>query len=184
MMNKRCVIVSLVLTGVILLLPACKKEETPISEKRIYATMKVIDKGEMVFELTPDKSPKAVEQFVNVANEGFYNNLLFYHVSKGGVVQSGCPGNDGSGHHNKAVKASIDTAYHTARGDLMMNAHFTSDPTAVSSQFIILKQPAPELDGKHPLIGRLIEGAAVLDSVHIGDTLLTVTIEEQKKSTN
>jgi len=181
-MNKRCVILSVILAGVILLLPACKEKETPLSEKKIFATMKVIQKGEMVFELTPGKSPKAVEQFITLANEGYYNNLLFFHVSKEGIVQSGCAFNDGSGYADKAVKTNIDTAYRTARGDLVMNAHFQNDPTAVSSQFILFKQPAAELDAKHPLIGKLIEGAEVMDSIHIGDTLLSVEIQEVEKT--
>ena len=137
-MKKRCVILTLILACVILILPACKEKETPIAEKKIYATMKIIGKGEIVFELSPDKSPKAVEQFMKLAKDGYYNNLLFFHVSKEGVTQSGCAFNDGSGYANKAVKSTIDPEYKTSRGDLVMNAHFENDPTAVSSQFIIL----------------------------------------------
>ncbi|MBN2378474.1 peptidylprolyl isomerase [candidate division WOR-3 bacterium] len=168
---------AVVLASTMILVPACKKEEsTP--QMRVLATMKVQDKGSMVFELDPAKAPKAVEQFTKLAKQHQYDGLLFFHVSKDGVIQSGCPFNDGSGTASTAVQTDIDSGYQTARGDLVMRAHFQNDPTAVSSQFLIFKQPVPREDGKHPFLGKLIEGHEVLDSIHIGDTLSTLTIEE------
>jgi peptidyl-prolyl cis-trans isomerase B (cyclophilin B) len=185
-MNRRYIVLTLALTCTMLVTPACKKEEeAPYAGKRLEVTMEVKEKdalkGSMVFELMPEKSPKAVEQFADLVNQGYYNNLLFFHVSQSGIVQSGCPFNDGSGHADKAVKANIDSEYIPARGDLVLNTHFEGDPTAVSSQFIIFKQPVAELNGKYPLIGKLVAGAEVLDSIHIGDTLLTVTLKATKK---
>jgi len=184
-MHKRFFILTLVVAGALVLLPVCKKPEDGSSVKtKIKASFQVSgDKGRggiMVFELDPAKSPKGVERFVTLAKQGMYDGLLMFHVSKEGLIQSGCPFNDGSGAapDNKVIKAELDTTLKTMHGMLVMRAHFENDPAMISSQILLFKNPVLTEDGKNCFIGMLVQGGPVLDSIHKDDTIISVKITE------
>jgi peptidyl-prolyl cis-trans isomerase B (cyclophilin B) len=171
-------VVVMILAGALACGSAEQKAETP---KKLYAAIEVENRGTMWFELYPDKAPKVTAHFRKLADEGFYNGLLFWRVAeieKGSeVVQSGCPNNDGTGHSDRLLKEEIDTTLHHVRGTLSMIR--MGAPWTTSCQFLICRKECPDLDGKFTIIGKLIRGEEVLDAIEKGDTIKTITIKEE-----
>ena len=132
--------------------------------------------GEMVVEFWPDVAPKTVENFKNLARQGFYDGTAFHRIMKGFMIQGGDPltkdpskelhwGTGGPGHR---VKAEFNDKAHV-RGVLSMAR--SSHPDSAGSQFFICLGPAPFLDRQYTAFGKLIKGDDVLGK--IGDTAVT-----------
>jgi cyclophilin family peptidyl-prolyl cis-trans isomerase len=153
------------------------KEQKAEAAKKIYAAIEVENRGTMWFELYPEKTPKGVAQFTRLVKQGFYDGLLFWHISDKGLVQSGCPNNDGSGHAGNLIKEEIEETLHHERGTLSM-INF-GKPWTTSSQFIICRKAVPELDGRYTIIGKLMKGEDVLDKIERNDKIKTVTVKEE-----
>ena len=140
----------------------------------------------MAFELYPDVAPKSVENFVKLAESGFYNGLTFHRIVPGFVIQGGDPlgnGTGGPGWHIRGEFASNgfrNDLKHT-RGVLSMARAF--DPNSAGSQFFIMVDDAPYLDGNYAAFGRLTSGLDVVDQIVAGlhgrkPVMKTVTIEK------
>ncbi|TET22506.1 MAG: peptidylprolyl isomerase [Candidatus Stahlbacteria bacterium] len=153
------------------------KQQEAEAAKKIYAAIEVEERGIMLFELYPENAPNGVAQFTRLAKEGFYDGLLFWHISDKGLVQSGCPNNDGTGHAGNLIKEEIEATLHHERGTLSM-INF-GRPWTTSSQFIICRKAVPELDGRYTIIGKLMKGEEVLDEIERNDKIKTVTIKEE-----
>ncbi len=143
------------------------------------------EKGVMKAELYAEETPIAVENFVKLAKEGFYNGLAFHRVIPDFVIQGGCPfskdmkdrrvGTGGPGWHIKCeVKA--EKQYHE-RGVLSM-AHAGRDTGG--SQFFIChsRNNTAHLDGNHTCFGKVFEGLEVIDEIRAGDKILKIEITE------
>jgi cyclophilin family peptidyl-prolyl cis-trans isomerase len=154
-------------------------ETKPASRNRIAII--VTNMGTMEFELYEDKSPITTSNFISLANRGFYNGLIFHRVVKGFVIQGGDPTGTGMGGSGKTIPDEFDPELkHDSLGVLSMA---NSGPNTGSSQFFITLAPAPHLDGKHSIFGKLIKGEDVLlaiGSVEVGDgdrPLTDITME-------
>lgn len=124
--------------------------------------------GVMVVELYEDIAPITCENFINLVKEGFYNGLIFHRVIEGFMIQGGCPkgnGTGGPGHTIKGEFASngVENNLKHERGVISMAR--TMDKNSAGSQFFIMHQDAPHLDGEYAAFGKLIEGYDVLDEI-------------------
>ena len=125
--------------------------------------------GTMTAELYPDIAPATVANFVKLAEEGFFNGLIFHRVIKGFMIQGGGYTADFSHKDAEAIKGEFrgngfpqNTLKHT-RGVLSMAR--TNDPNSASSQFFVMHQDAPHLDGQYAAFGKLTDGYDVLDKI-------------------
>ena len=120
------------------------------------------DFGTIVFELYPGDAPKTVENFVTLAEKGFYDNLIFHRVIKGFMIQTGCPQGSGTGGPGYMIKAEFNARRHVAGTVAMARS---GDPDSAGSQFYICHKVAPHLDGQYTVFGQVIEGLDVVDKI-------------------
>ena len=131
--------------------------------------------GEVRIDFFPEDAPKTVENFVTLANKGFYDGLTFHRVQPGALVHGGDPKGDGSGGPGYSIKAEFNKQKHV-RGSVAM-ARLVGPDTA-GSQFYITLGSAPELDGQYTVFGKVTSGMDVVDKIVLGDKMKTVKIVE------
>lgn len=131
-------------------------------------TITMKDGGVMSGELYPDIAPITVENFKKLADEKFYDGLTFHRIIKGFMIQGGDPEGTGMGGPGYTIKGEFTSngvqndLKHT-RGVLSMAR--TMDPDSAGSQFFIMHQDAPHLDGEYAAFGKITEGLDVLDRI-------------------
>ena len=115
------------------------------------------DEGKITFELFSNDAPNTVDNFIKLVNEGFYNGLAFHRVIPGFMAQGGCPntregsnGMPGTGGPGYSIKCEINSNKHL-KGSLSM-AH--AGKNTGGSQFFIVYEPQPHLDGVHTVFGK------------------------------
>ncbi|HWR05354.1 peptidylprolyl isomerase, partial [Sporomusa sp.] len=136
-----------------------------------------MDKGNVVIELFEKDAPLTVANFEKLINEGFYNGLQFHRVIKGFVAQGGCPNGTGAGGPGYTIPCETKgNPNKHERGSLSM-AH--RGPNTGGSQFFIVYEPQPHLDGLHTVFGKVIEGMDVVDQISQGNIMNKVTIVEE-----
>ena len=124
--------------------------------------------GTMTLELYPEIAPITVANFVKLANEGFYNGLIFHRVIAGFMIQGGDPTGTGMGGPGYQIKGEFaqngvpNSLKHT-RGVISMAR--SMQPNSAGSQFFIMHQNAPHLDGSYAAFGKLTDGFDVLDRI-------------------
>ena len=134
------------------------------------------EKGKIVIELFDNEAPKTVENFTYLIEKGFYDGLTFHRVIKGFVAQGGCPDGTGAGGPGYTIPCETkDNPHKHLRGSLSM-AH--RGPNTGGSQFFIVYEPQPHLDGLHTVFGQVIEGMDVVDDIRQGDVMEKVTVSE------
>ena len=139
------------------------------------------DKGDMEVEFFEKDAPGTVENFVKLANKGFYNGLKFHRVIPDFVVQGGCPKGDGTGGPGYKIKCELDgdNQYHD-RGVLSM-AHAGRDTGG--SQFFIChsRRNTAHLDRNHTCFGKVVDGLDVIDDIRAGDLIKKIEVHESEK---
>ena len=118
--------------------------------------------GEIQVELWPDKAPKHVENFKKLADEGFYDDLIFHRVIPDFMVQTGCPQGTGTGGPGWNVSAEFNDAPFE-KGVLGMAR--ASDPNSAGSQFFICVADSPWLNGQYTAFGKVTSGQDVADAI-------------------
>jgi peptidyl-prolyl cis-trans isomerase B (cyclophilin B) len=109
-----------------------------------------------------EDAPKTVENFRNLADEGFYDGLIFHRVIKDFMIQGGCPEGTGTGGPGYTFEDEIN-AHKVVRGALAMA---NAGPNTNGSQFfIVTTDAAPWLDGKHTVFGEVTDGMDVVDAI-------------------
>lgn len=145
------------------------------------------NRGSMVIELFEDEAPESVGNFINLVESGFYDGLSFHRVLPGFMAQGGCPEGTGSGGPGYTIYCECYGENHRKHfaGTLSM-AHAGRDTGG--SQFFLTFTPQPQLNGKHTVFGRVIEGMDVLaklkrrnpeqsaDMVFAGDTIVKAEV--------
>lgn len=140
------------------------------------AKIHMADGGDIVIELFEKEAPGTVQNFVDLINKGFYNGLRFHRVIPGFVAQGGCPNGNGTGGPGYIIKDElVGNPHKHERGALSM-AH--RGPNTGGSQFFIVYEPQPHLDGVHTVFGKVIEGMDVVDGIHQGAIMETVEVIE------
>ena len=119
----------------------------------------------MTGELYPEKAPNTVNNFISLANSGFYDGRIFHRVIPGFMIQGGCPEGNGMGGPGYEIDGEFaangfkqNDIVHTT-GVLSMAR--TMAPNSAGSQFFIMVAPAPHLDGKYAAFGKINEGEEV-----------------------
>ena len=137
----------------------------------------VLENGETVtIELYPEAAPNTVANFEKLANEKFYNGLTFHRVIPGFVAQGGCPQGNGTG-AGYTIKCETEGNPHKhVTGSLSM-AHAGKDTG--SSQFFIVHEPQPHLDGVHTVFGQVIDGMDAVLKIRQGDVMREVTVWDE-----
>lgn len=123
---------------------------------------------EIKAELYPEAAPKTVENFLKLVDEKFYDGLIFHRVIKGFMIQGGDPTGTGMGGSKDTIVGEFrangfqNDLAHT-RGVLSMAR--TNIPNSASSQFFIMHQDAPHLDGQYAAFGKVVEGMEAVDKI-------------------
>ena len=132
-------------------------------------TIQMENGGKIVAELYPDVAPQSVRNFISLASKGFYNGLIFHRVIPGFMIQGGCPQGTGMGGPGYTIKGEFsgngfkqNTLKHD-RGVLSMAR--AMHPNSAGSQFFIMVEKAPHLDGQYAAFGKVIEGMEVADAI-------------------
>lgn len=134
--------------------------------KKFVITMK--NGGKMSGELYEDIAPISAENFEKLANSGFYDGLIFHRVIPGFMIQGGCPEGTGMGGPGYTIKGEFaangfENNLAHERGVLSMAR--ANDPNSAGSQFFIMVDDAPYLDGQYAAFGRVTEGMEVADEI-------------------
>lgn len=133
------------------------------------------NKGVIELELTPEKTPVTVANFVNLIKRGYYNGLSFHRVIPNFMIQGGDPRGDGRGGPGYQFADEIDASLkHSGPGILSMA---NAGPGTNGSQFFITHVATPWLDGKHTVFGHVTKGQDVVDSIAQGDKIVKATIK-------
>ena len=124
--------------------------------------------GTIEVELYKDIAPISVDNFVKLANKGFYNGLTFHRIIKGFMIQGGCPKGNGTGGPGYTIKGEfaangINNPIKHERGVISMAR--AMDPNSAGSQFFIMHKDAPHLDGQYAAFGKVSQGIEVVDAI-------------------
>lgn len=129
--------------------------------------------GIMKLELDKESAPITVENFLKLVHEGFYDGLTFHRVIKGFMIQGGDPLGTGTGGSKEHIKGEflangVNNPIKHTRGVISMAR--AQDPNSASSQFFIMHQDAPHLDGNYAAFGHVVEGIEVVDEIASSQT--------------
>ena len=136
--------------------------------------MKSGDKIE--FELYQNEAPGTVENFETLAKKGFYDGLSFHRVIPGFVSQGGCPHGTGTGGPGYTIKCETQGNPHKHEAGSLSMAHAGKDTGG--SQFFIVHEPQPHLNGVHTVFGKVTSGLEAAKAMSNGDTMEKVVIED------
>lgn len=138
------------------------------------AVINVKDYGKITVELYPEKAPNTVNNFISLANKGFYNGLTFHRIIEGFMIQGGCPEGTGMGDPGYSIVGEFDVngiendLLHTRGVISMARGGYSYD--SAGSQFFIMHQDAPHLDGQYAAFGKVLEGMEVVDEIAAAET--------------
>lgn len=131
-------------------------------------TIEMENGGLIKAELYPEVAPNTVNNFIALVNQGFYNGLIFHRVIPGFMIQGGCPEGSGMGGPGYSIKGEFaqnrfqNNLAHD-RGVLSMARSMR--PDSAGSQFFIMVEKAPHLDGAYAAFGKVLEGMEVADAI-------------------
>jgi len=131
-------------------------------------TIEMMDGGIIKAELYPEIAPNTVNNFISLINKGFYNGVIFHRVIPGFMIQGGDPLGRGTGGPGYSIRGEFklngfkNDLKHTA-GVLSMARSMA--PNSAGSQFFIMHEDAPHLDGQYASFGKVLEGMDVVDRI-------------------
>jgi peptidyl-prolyl cis-trans isomerase B (cyclophilin B) len=144
--------------------------------KQYGATIKT-NQGDIVLKLYAAQAPRTVNNFVCLAEDGYYDGVKFHRVIKDFMVQGGDPTGSGRGDPGYKFKDEFDPKLkHSGPGVLSMA---NSGPNTNGSQFFITHVATPWLDGKHTVFGQVTQGQDVVDKIEQGDFIESIQITAQ-----
>ena len=182
-MKKIGLMFVIVLVGVFMV-TGCGKTEYLTG--KINVEIEVKDYGTIAVELDADEAPITVTNFVNLVEDGFYDGLTFHRIIDGFMIQGGDPNGDGSGGSSRTIKGGfssngVDNSIDHVRGVISMAR--SSLPNSASSQFFIVQEDSPHLNGEYAAFGHVTSGMEIVDAicedVQVEDTNGTVLPENQ-----
>lgn len=143
-----------------------KKEEASAGD--YTAEIAVKDYGTITVELDGDAAPETVKNFVSLAESGFYDGLTFHRIIDGFMIQGGDPNGDGTGGSEETIPGEFsangfDNPLSHTRGTISMAR--SQDYDSASSQFFIMQEDTPSLDGQYAAFGHVTSGMEVVDAI-------------------
>ena len=136
--------------------------------KNPIVTFTVNDGAVIKAELYPEIAPESVNNFISLINKKFYDGLIFHRVIKGFMIQGGCPDGTGMGGPGYSIKGEF--AMNGFKNDLkhtegVLSMARAQHPDSAGSQFFIMHQTSPHLDGSYAAFGKVIEGQDVVNKI-------------------
>lgn len=164
---KRIISFILIAAAAMCLFSACQGKSNTV-DGAVKATIKVKDFGDITLELYPDKAPVTVNNFVDLAESGFYDGLTFHRIYSGFMIQGGDPDGNGNGGSGKTIKGEfsangVENDISHVRGVISMARSKSFD--SASSQFFICHADSTFLDGQYAAFGRVTDGIEVVDRI-------------------
>ncbi|MFD1358044.1 peptidylprolyl isomerase [Fictibacillus halophilus] len=136
------------------------------------------ENGEKIlFDLYQEEAPGTVENFEKLANEGFYNGVTFHRVIPGFVAQGGDPTGTGAGGPGYSIPCETEGNPHKHVAGSLSMAHAGRDTGG--SQFFIVHEPQPHLNGVHTVFGQVTEGMDTVLRIKQGDAMKEVKVWEE-----
>ena len=182
-MKKIGLMLVIVLVSVFMVTGCGKKEYLT---GKVNVEIEVENYGTIVVELDADEAPITVTNFVILVEDGFYDGLTFHLIIDGFMIQGGDPNGDGSGGSSRTIKGEfssngVDNSIDHVRGVISMAR--SSLPNSASSQFFIVQEDSPHLNGEYAAFGHVTSGMEIVDAicedVQVEDTNGTVLPENQ-----
>ncbi len=149
--------------------PTLSPSPQPTGETALrHVEIDVADYGVISLELDPSAAPLTVENFLSLAQDGFYDGLTFHRIVDGFMIQGGDPNGNGTGGSSETIKGEfaangVENPISHVRGTISMAR--TMDPDSASSQFFIVHQDNTFLDGQYAAFGHVTEGMDVVDAI-------------------
>ena len=180
-MKRKIGIAAAIILALFVVTGCQKQEETPkkseqkkteASEELLsgthHAEIQVKDYGTITVELDADTAPITVTNFVNLAKDGFYDNLTFHRIMDGFMIQGGDPNGDGTGGADQTIKGEfssngVENEISHTRGTISMAR--AQDPDSASSQFFIVQEDSDYLDGNYAAFGHVTSGMEIVDQI-------------------
>ena len=133
-----------------------------------HAEIVIKDYGTISVELAADSAPITVTNFVNLAQEGFYDGLTFHRIMDGSMMQGGDPLGNGTGGASEKIKGEfasngVDNSLSHTKGAVSMAR--SSAPDSASSQFFIVETDSTFLDGEYAVFGYVTEGIEIVEKI-------------------
>lgn len=131
-------------------------------------TIEMENGGQLKIELYPETAPNTVNNFISLIKKGFYDGLIFHRVIPGFMIQGGCPQGTGTGEPGYRIKGefprnNFNNKLKHERGTISMAR--STNPNSAGSQFFIMVEKAPHLDGDYAAFGTVIEGMETADQI-------------------
>lgn len=180
-MKRKIGIAAAIILALFVVTGCQKQEETPkkseqkkteASEELLsgthHAEIQVKDYGTITVELDADTAQITVINFVNLAKDGFYDNLTFHRIMDGFMIQGGDPNGDGTGGADQTIKGEfssngVENEISHTRGTISMAR--AQDPDSASSQFFIVQEDSDYLDGNYAAFGHVTSGMEIVDQI-------------------
>lgn len=134
------------------------------------------ERGTLAFEMYPAVAPRTVARISKLAEDGFFNGIVFHRVVADFVIQAGDPTGTGEGGSGETIIAEFSNL-HYIRGSVGMARN--DDIHSNDSQFFICLNDQPHLDGKYTLFGQVVRGADILDKIRQGDKIISMRMEKK-----
>ena len=180
-MKRKIGIAAAIILALFVVTGCQKQEETPkkseqkkteASEELLsgthHAEIQVKDYGTITVELDADTAQITVTNFVNLAKDGFYDNLTFHRIMDGFMIQGGDANGDGTGGADQTIKGEfssngVENEISHTRGTISMAR--AQDPDSASSQFFIVQEDSDYLDGNYAAFGHVTSGMEIVDQI-------------------
>ncbi len=148
-----------------------------IDPKQKYTAKIETTRGTIVIALFPEYAPKTVNNFVFLAEQGFYDGVTFHRVISDFMIQGGDP--TGTGRGGPGYKFEDEFRGNPLKHETGSLSMANAGPNTNGSQFFITHSPQPHLDGKHTVFGKVTEGQDVVNKIRQGDKILTIQISHE-----
>ena len=155
-----------------------------MAEKNPIVTIEMENGDIMKAELYPEIAPNTVKNFISLVKKGFYDGIIFHRVIEGFMIQGGDPEGTGMGGPGYSIQGEFN--YNGFANDLkhtpgVLSMARAMDPDSAGSQFFIMHEAAPHLDGQYAAFGKIIEGMDVVDAIATTKTgAMDRPVNEQK----
>ena len=154
-----CIVIGIIIAGRYTAQTKITEGETVKNRNAIIET----SRGTITVELYENKAPQTTANFIKLAQQGFYDGLLFHRVIPNFMIQTGDPNGDGTGGPGYTINDEFGPGLKHDRAGILSMAN--AGPNTGGSQFFITTVPTPWLDGKHAIFGHVIIGQEVVDAI-------------------
>jgi len=145
-----------------------KKERSKQTMANPIVTIQMENNDVIKVELYPEIAPNTVNNFISLVKKGFYDGLIFHRVIEGFMIQGGCP--EGSGMGNPGYSIPGEFTWNGFKNDLahtpgVISMARAQHPDSAGSQFFLMHQTSPHLDGQYAAFGKVTEGMDVVNKI-------------------